>query len=310
MDSHEVTIDQFASTMTSIQGAIAGLGQRIDGQQAQQVPSQDGTQYDPTVPPPPPPNQSTPQTIPFTIHSQTEVAPPLVIVPSPISEDPHAHMERLKQRLRQSRTSDVAITWEDFDGAPMANLPTKFRMHEIERYTCISYPRIHLRLYSMVMRAHGLDKVQMVMFFPISLSSVAQRWFASLDVSRHQTWDDLAQEFLRKFAFNIVIDVLRRELEALRQRSNESVSFFISRWHWKIAEIVDKPLERDQIQMILRSLQPRIARHVVGVPLTDFGSLSQLCMMLRMVFREDYGHIFPRLMLRGRNHPDDRDQLM
>ncbi|RVW90097.1 hypothetical protein CK203_035963 [Vitis vinifera] len=30
----------------------------------------------------------------------TEVAPPLVIVPSPISEDPHAHMERLKQRLR------------------------------------------------------------------------------------------------------------------------------------------------------------------------------------------------------------------
>ena len=79
---------------------------------------------------------------------------------------------------------------------------------------------------------------------------------------------------MRKFAFNIVIDVLRRELEALRQRSNESVSFFISRWHWKIAEIVDKPLERDQIQMILRSLQPRIARHVVGVPLTDFGSLS------------------------------------
>ena len=32
-------------------------------------------------------------------------------------------------------------------------------------------------------------------------------------------------------------------------------------------------LQRDQIQMVLRSLQPRIARHVVGVPFTDFGSL-------------------------------------
>ena len=79
---------------------------------------------------------------------------------------------------------------------------------------------------------------------------------------------------MRKFAFNIVIDVLRKELEALRQRSNESVSSFISHWRWKIAEIGDKPLERYQIQMILRSLQPRIARHVVGVPFTDFGSLS------------------------------------
>ena len=73
--------------------------------------------------------------------------------------------------------------------------------------------------------------------------------------------------------FNTVVDVSRRELEALRQRTDESVSSFISRWCEKIAEIIDKPLERDQIQMVLRSLQPRITRHVVGVPFTDFRSL-------------------------------------
>ena len=36
----------------------------------------------------------------------------------------------------------------------------------------------------------------MIMLFPMSLSGVAQRWFASLDVSRRCTWDDLAEEFL------------------------------------------------------------------------------------------------------------------
>ena len=56
------------------------------------------------------------------------------------------------------RTSDVAINWEDFDGALVASLSAKFRMPEIERYTGIGCPRIHLRLYSMVMRAHGLDE--------------------------------------------------------------------------------------------------------------------------------------------------------
>ena len=68
----------------------------------------------------------------------------------------------------------------------------------------------------------------MIMLFPMSLSGAAQRWFASLDVSRCRTWDDLAQEFLRQFAFNTVIDVSRRELEALRQRPDETVTSFIS----------------------------------------------------------------------------------
>ncbi|XP_034689106.1 uncharacterized protein LOC117916976 [Vitis riparia] len=137
-------------------------------------------------------------------------------------------------------------------------------MPEIERYTGIGCPRLHLRFYSTIMRAHGLDGAQMIMLFPMSLGGAAQRWFASLDVSRRRTWDDLAQEFLRQYAFNTVVDVSRRELEALRQRSDESVSSFISRWRGKIVEIVDRPSERDQIQMVLRSLQPRIARHVVG----------------------------------------------
>ena len=182
-------------------------------------------------------------------------------------------MDRLEQRLRPLRTLDRVITWEDFDGAPVANLPTKFRMLEIERYMGIDCPCIHLRLYSMVMRAHGLDEAQMVMLFPMSLSSVTQRWFASLDVSCRRTWDDLAQEFLRHFAFNIVIDVSRRELKALRQRPEELVTSFISRWREKISQVIDRSSERDQISMIMKSLQPRFARHLTGFLHTDFGSL-------------------------------------
>ena len=175
MDSQIVTVDQFVATMASIQEAIASLGQMIDEQQSQQVPPQDGAQYDPTIPPPPPPSLSAPQAIPFTLHSQTKVPPPPVTVPTPTLEDLHSRMDRLEQRLRQLRTSEGAITWKDFDGAPVANLPTKFRMLEIERYMGIGCPCIHLRLYSTVMRAHGLDEAQMVMFFPMPLSGATQR---------------------------------------------------------------------------------------------------------------------------------------
>ena len=69
MDSEIVTVDQFAAAMASIQEAIANLGQKIDGQQTQQVSVQEDTQFDTTVPSPPLPSQSVPQAIPFTLHS-------------------------------------------------------------------------------------------------------------------------------------------------------------------------------------------------------------------------------------------------
>ncbi|RVW58736.1 hypothetical protein CK203_108557 [Vitis vinifera] len=57
--------------------------------------------------------------------------------------------------------------------------------------------------------------------------------------------------FLRQFAFNTVIDVSRRELEALRHRSEESVTSFISAGE-KISHIIDRPSENEYINMILR----------------------------------------------------------
>ena len=67
------------------------------------------------------------------------------------------------------------------------------------------------------------------MLFPLSSSSVAQSWFATLDASRRLTWDDLAHELIRQFSFSTVIDVTRRELEAMRQGAHETATSFISR---------------------------------------------------------------------------------
>ena len=85
----------------------------------------------------------------------------------------------------------------------------------------------------------------------------------------------MGQEFIRQYSFNTVVDVSRRELETLRQGPDESVTSFISHWREKIAQIIDRPLERDQISMIMRNLQPRFARHLMGFPQIDFGSLVQ-----------------------------------
>ena len=82
-------------------------------------------------------------------------------------------------------------------------------MLNIERYTSIWCPRIHLQLYNVVVRGYRMNEAQMIMLFLLSLSGATQRWFASLDPSRCRTWVDLGQDFIKQYSFITVVDVSR-----------------------------------------------------------------------------------------------------
>lgn len=209
----------------------------MDTQQSRHVVLED-TPSDLVTPPVLPVQMPATQTLPTISHDRAAVVPPIV-TPVTIVEDPRSRMDRLEQRIRWMRDLDEMISWDDLDDVPVATLPVGFRMPDIERYTGVGCPRIHLRLYSTVMRALGLDEAQLLTLFPLSLSGMTQRWYASLESSRRRTWEDLAQEFLRQYSFGGDTSVTRRELEFLRQGSDESVSSFISRWREKAAEMIE-----------------------------------------------------------------------
>ena len=171
IDQQVVIVDQFTAAMASIQEALASLRQEIGSQQSRPLIVQDETLHDSLPPPPPLPIPIGPQGSPYVLHGHSEIAPPTV-VQTTVIDDAHARMDRIEQRMRQLRVSNGSTVWDDLEGMSVATLPTKFRMPNIERYTSIGCPRIHLRLYSTVMRAHGLDESQMITLFPLSLSGM------------------------------------------------------------------------------------------------------------------------------------------
>ncbi|RVW82127.1 hypothetical protein CK203_052509 [Vitis vinifera] len=67
-------------------------------------------------------------------------------------------------------SSDTVCSFPNINDAHMESLPPKFKMPDIDHYMGIGCPRIHLRFYSAVIRAYGLDEMQMIMHFPLSLS--------------------------------------------------------------------------------------------------------------------------------------------
>ena len=126
------------------------------------------------------------QTLPTISHDQATGIPPIV-TPVTIIEDSCSHMDRLEQGIRQMRDPDETIYWDDTDDMPVAILLVGFKMPEIKRYTGVGCPRIHLKLYNIVMRALGLDEAQLLTLFPLSLSDTTQRWYASLESSHRRT---------------------------------------------------------------------------------------------------------------------------
>ena len=69
--------------------------------------------------------------------------------------------------------SDRAIIWDDSDRPLVVSSLVNFQMPKIKRLIGIGCPQAHLRLYSLVIRAHSKDNAQLVALFPLSLSGPA-----------------------------------------------------------------------------------------------------------------------------------------
>ena len=84
---------------------------------------------------------------------------------APIIDDTQAHIDRIEQRIRSLHVFDGVIGWDGYDDLPVAAFLVEFHMPDIERYTGIGCPHIHLQLYIAVMRRHRLDDAQMILLF-------------------------------------------------------------------------------------------------------------------------------------------------
>ena len=66
------------------------------------------------------------------------------MAPAQIVDDTQARIDRIEQRIRSLHVSNGVIGWDGYDYFPVAAFPVEFCMPDIEKYTGIGCPRIHL----------------------------------------------------------------------------------------------------------------------------------------------------------------------
>ena len=135
-------------------------------------------------------------------------------------------------------------------------LPPKFKIVDAEKFDGTRDPKQHVRRYLSIAKMKGLDEKQIKLPFPLSLMDGASRWYYSLDPSKTKVWNEPMELFVDQFIFNTMINVTLRDLETTKQGLGETFSEYMIRWKGKASRMVNRPNEKDQINMTIKNLLP------------------------------------------------------
>ena len=158
--------------------------------------------------------------------------------------------------------------------APIA-LPPKFNIFDAEKFDGIGGLKQHVRRYPSIAEMKVLDVKQTLHAFPFSLTGGASRWYYSLDPSKTKVWNELVELFMDQFIFNTMIDVTLRDLETTKQGVGETFSEYMARWKTKASRMVNRPNEKDQINMIIKNLLLAYNSWLLSSPISSFGELCE-----------------------------------
>ena len=76
-----------------------------------------------------------------------------------------------------------------------------------------------------------------------------------------------------QFIFNTMIDVTLKVLETTKQGVGETLSEYMTRWKGKASRMVNRPNEKDQINMIIKNLLLACNNRLLSSPISSFGEL-------------------------------------
>ena len=152
-------------------------------------------------------------------------------------------------------------------------LPSKFKIFDVEKFDGTRDPKQHVRRYLSIVEMKGLDEKQALQPFPLSLTRGVLWWYYSLDPTKTKVWNELVDLFVDQFIFNTMIDVTLRDLETTKQGIGETFSEYMTRWKGKAFRMVNRPNEKDQINMIIKNLLPTYNSRLLSSPTSSFGKL-------------------------------------
>ncbi|XP_077215523.1 uncharacterized protein LOC143850102 [Tasmannia lanceolata] len=172
-------------------------------------------------------------------------------------------LESLTRKVQDIQFQDQGgFNPSDLTLFPEIRLPANFQMPDFDKYDGVGCPITHLQMFTIMCQPQGLSSEQMAQLFPVSLTKVARRWFMVLDKTRYKKWKDIGEQFIRQFKYDDGTEITRKDLERTKQDSRESFLIFVKRWRRTATQMMERPSEEEQVQIIMKNISPQLQYHM------------------------------------------------
>ena len=84
-------------------------------------------------------------------------------------------------------------------------LPQKFNANDIPKFKATNNPYFHLRAFETIMSIKGINKMVLPSLFSLSVETVFQQWFFSLEKEKTSTRESIANAFVDRYKCNIQV---------------------------------------------------------------------------------------------------------
>ena len=116
-------------------------------------------------------------------------------------------------------------------------------------------------------------------YFGESLTSVASEWFIDQDISHWHVWDDMTQDFVQQFQYNIDIIPDRNSLANMKKKPSESFREYVIRWREQEARVKPPMKDYELIDVFLHAQEPNYFHYLlaaIGKPFTEAIKIGEM----------------------------------
>ena len=185
-----------------------------------------------------------------------------------------SRIDRVEVELSKIRVGGTRnVSFQDLCPFPNVALPDHFKLPEFEKYNGEGCPLSHLRAYCGDMVPVKSNDQLLIRYFQKSLTGPALKWFTSLDLSTILSFDQLSNQFIDQYSYNLDLEPRREDLESLRQNKGEPFTTYVGRWRAMAARVKPKPTDEECINLIIRSALPTISGYLAIQGHPNFAAL-------------------------------------
>ncbi|XP_049382971.1 uncharacterized protein LOC125847382 [Solanum stenotomum] len=151
---------------------------------------------------------------------------------------------------------EVGKTIKDKEHEEIARKMRRFKTPKFDKYNGHGDPVAHLKRFCNQLRGAEGKKELLMAYFGESLTGVASKWFIDQDISRWHVWDDMAQDFVQQFHYNIDIVPDRNSLANMKKKLSESLREYAIRWREQAARVKPPMKAYELIDVFLQAQEP------------------------------------------------------